>query len=310
MKAISSTLEAHQQGLARVPNVRVIARPERWGVPLARWTRYYTGSENDTPHACVVAGDGSLVRARNDAGTLYVSRVTSPGVGSTYSSWTNLATIVSGKGVSMAANAGEIILCYINNGTGKDLCIRTSTDNGATWSGETVIRSEGNPFSATSIALKAGAAGADAMIFAPKNVNVVRVQERTSGVWIHRGNWTRGGDIASMTGAAAMHDGIDYHLIMTGTVNPTLEPMVYSYLVGDTGFPDNTFSSPATVAIADAASGTTFHRPHIVPPAGVDFRVSWTGQRGRGRGGRSGVHGAHAEIGGGEPGRLERGATA
>ena len=275
MKAISATLEAHQQGLARVPSVRVIARPERWGVALARWTRYYTGSENDSPHACVVAGDGSLVRARNDAGTLYVSRVASPGAGSTYSSWTNLATITSGLGLSMAANAGEIILCYLNNG-GLRLAIRTSTDNGATWSGETAIRNEVNAFTATSIALKAGAAGADAEIFAPKQGVVVRIQERIAGVWIHRGNWPRGGDIASITGAAAMHDGVDYHFILTGTVNTTLEPMVYSYLVGDAGFPDNQWSSPATVAIADVTSGTTFHRPHIAPPAGVDFRVSWT----------------------------------
>ncbi len=276
MKAISATLEAHQQGRARVPSVRVIARPERWGVPLARWTRYYTGTENDSPHGCAVAGDGSLVRARNDAGTLYVSRVASPGSGSTYSSWTNLQAVESGTGVSVTANAGEVIVCYIRD-SGLKLCVRSSFDNGATWATEVVVRSEANAFVSTSIALEAGASGADAAIFAPKQgLGVVRVQERLAGVWTHRGGWSRVGDVEVITGMAAMHDGVDYHAIVTGTVDTTLEPVVYSYLWGDTGFPDNQWSSPTTVAIADVASGTTFARPYIAQPGGVDFRVSWT----------------------------------
>ena len=272
MKAISATFEAHQQGSARVPSVRVIARPERWGVPLLRWERYDSGSENDSPHAMTVADDGSLIRARNDWGTLNVSRVTSPGSGSTYSSWTNLATITSGKGVALASRVGEVILVYINNG-GLDLCIRTSADDGATWSGETVLRSEGNPFQYPSIALKADG---DARIFTAKNGTVVRITKRDSGIWTHGGNWTQGASISSSTGIAALHDGIDYHVIVSGYAPTTLDPMVLSFLFGDSGFPSGVWSSAAQIAEADAASTTDFAGPFITQPAGVDYRVFWT----------------------------------
>lgn len=142
MITLASTLTAHQQGTARKPFILAVLRAERLGVQAMRWTRYYTGAEPDSPHDNCLANDGSLIRARNDGGTIKVSRVAAPGSGSTYSSWTNVATGSSGKGVSLASRAatGEVILAYVAGAN--SVRVRTSSDNGATWSGETTIITE------------------------------------------------------------------------------------------------------------------------------------------------------------------------
>ena len=108
MITLSASLTAHQKQAARSPDVRLYASAARASYPVLRWARWYTGSEPDAPTACAVAADGSLVRARNAAGTLYVSRVAAPGSGSTYSSWSSMGAIaLSGSGIALAAKSGE-----------------------------------------------------------------------------------------------------------------------------------------------------------------------------------------------------------
>ena len=75
MLTLSSTLAAHQKAPERQPVVSLTAANRRANVHLLRWQRWYTGAENDSPHTCAVADDGSLLRARNDGGNLRVSRV-------------------------------------------------------------------------------------------------------------------------------------------------------------------------------------------------------------------------------------------
>src|SRR5688572_20343321 len=109
MHELSDELIAHQRGSQRRPVVQVRGLAQRFGVRVLRWERYYTGGEPSSPHALAIAADDALLRARNDAGTLYVQRVATPGAGSTYSSWTNLASITSGTGVALAARSGEAL---------------------------------------------------------------------------------------------------------------------------------------------------------------------------------------------------------
>src|SRR5689334_4667841 len=127
MQTLSASLIAHQRSAARIPAVLLTARDRRAGVALFRWERWYSGSEPVSPHAAAVAGDGSLLRARNDGGTLYVSRVASPGSGSSYSSWNSLQTgLVAGSGVALAARTGEALIAYTR---GTTLYVRASADN-------------------------------------------------------------------------------------------------------------------------------------------------------------------------------------
>ncbi len=103
-----------------------------WGdSPRLRFTRYYTGSETENYVACCIAGDGSLVRARVDAGNVYVSRVASPGSGSTYSSWTSLVACAA-AGVALAVAGATVRLFYVHT-DGTTLREKVSADNGATW---------------------------------------------------------------------------------------------------------------------------------------------------------------------------------
>ncbi len=87
MRTLTSTLLAAQLSESSVPYVEAKV-DDYWGqVPRLRQTRYYSGAEAAGWIAAAVAPDGSLVRARlEDTGAtsvLYVSRVTSPGSGST-----------------------------------------------------------------------------------------------------------------------------------------------------------------------------------------------------------------------------------
>jgi hypothetical protein len=100
MRTLSASLLAHQKQPARTPALTLSLSTRRFGVESLRWEQWYTGAEAGAPTAAAIAGDGSLVRARNTAGSLYVSRVTSPTSSSTYSSWTLLDCIASGEYVA------------------------------------------------------------------------------------------------------------------------------------------------------------------------------------------------------------------
>ena len=101
MRPIPNSLRVHQRGPDRLPHVRAIIRAERWGVPLLPWERLYTGDERDCPHALAVAGEGTVIRARNDAGALAVSRVSNPGADSDWSTWTELGNAEPDTGVAL-----------------------------------------------------------------------------------------------------------------------------------------------------------------------------------------------------------------
>ena len=89
MFTLTDDLKALQRAPSARPYVRVRVRNFSGSAPRPRWTRLYTGSEGDDVHAIAIAGDGSLLRLRCQAGTdLYRQRVTSPGATSDFSSWT------------------------------------------------------------------------------------------------------------------------------------------------------------------------------------------------------------------------------
>lgn len=262
MHSLSDELIAHQRGSQRRPVVQVRGLAQRFGVRVLRWERYYTGSEAGSPHALTIADDGSLVRARNDAGTLFVQRVTDPGPGSTYSSWTNLAAVTSGTGVAFASRNGEMLLAYVDNG-GLTLQVRSSTDDGATWSAATVVVMEGAAVGSVAVAFRPD--GDACLFYTLGATTTLKRLRRTSGTWAGSGtNWTRSADVSSLTGLAATHDGGDFSLVVTGTEVSTLHPRAWGVRMGDGLLPANAWSALTAIAEADAASTTTFTAPGVI----------------------------------------------
>ena len=132
MRALSGTLEAAQKTPAPRPHPQVEVYDKVTGVTRHHWERYYTGAEDLKHHAATMPGDGSLIRIRTDAANqLYRQRVTTPGSGSTYSSWTDWG--VTAHAVSLCSYGANVVASRID--AAGHLQISISTDSGATWGG-------------------------------------------------------------------------------------------------------------------------------------------------------------------------------
>ncbi len=259
--ALSATLSAHQKNTARRPALAVTAAATRFGIEHPRWTRYYTGAEADAPTAVVVANDGSLVRARNNAGALDWSRVASPGSGSTYSSWTNIVAITSGSAIALAAKTTELLLAYVDN-VSLTLKVRTSADNGVSWSAATTVVTEAAAIAGMAVAYRPNG---DACLFYCVGTNVKSLR-RVAGVWAAAGTaWSRSGSVATLTGVATAHDGGDFVVIVTGTAVTTTHKRVWGCWMGDGAvLVSNAWSTLTSVAEADSLSTVTFIGPAVM----------------------------------------------
>ena len=246
-----------------MPAISVVARARRAGVPILQWKRIYRGNEADAPHAAARPSDGSLLRARNDAGTVRVQRIATPGPSSDFSVWTSLGAVaVSGSGIAMAARNAEALLLYTR---GTSLYYRQSNDSGATWGAETLIVNEGAAIAW--IAVDYRQSTGDCCAFYTVGATVKRLR-RTAGAWAGAGTaWTN--TVASITGIAAANDGFDYALLLTGTEQTTTHRRTWALTLGDGGSPVNIWSALVRVADADAASTTTFAGPSLATMPGT-----------------------------------------
>ena len=271
MRPIPNSLKVHQRGPDRLPHVRAIIRAERWGVPLLPWERLYTDDERDCPHALAVAGDGTVVRARNDAGELTVSRVSSPGADSAWGTWTGLGKAEPETGVALGARGSEVLLLYVASG-GRALALRRSGDGGATWEAARTLVTASTAIEW--LALGVRASDGDACAFYTQGTNVLKRLRRGEGVWDASGtNWTRGGQVSALTGVGAMHDGRDYRLVVSGRAHPSGRKRVWSAFLGDGGFPADFWSGLSVIAESDASSAREFGGPGVFRPGGLDQRA-------------------------------------
>ncbi len=268
MDSLASSLSAHQKGPARRPAVTLALSNARHGRPVLNWTRYYSGAEANGPVAACLSPAGTLIRARNDAGTIKVSRVASPGPGSTYSSWTDLDTgATSGTGVALVALPTEIVIIYVSS-TGTLLRTRNSTDDGATWSSASTILTEStNPISWVALGSWNGINGNLAAFYLTQpfgDKTLLRRVRRTSGTWAASGTtWTRTSSIHRLTGLAALHDGADYQLVVTGSADTTERKFAWGALMGDLGLPANAWSTLIPIVDFDAASTVELSAPSV-----------------------------------------------
>ena len=267
MKPIAASLRTHQRRPDRVPHVRVTVRAERWGVPLLPWERLYRGDERDCPHALAVTGGGVVIRARNDGGSLSVSRVANPGPDSPWGAWTALGPVAEeGSGVALAAHGNEVLLASIAEG-GLALTLRRSTDAGATWEAARILVRETAAIGWLALATRPS--DGDACAFYTQGANMLKALRRRAGSWDAAGGaWNRGAGVSVLTGVAATHDGADYRLIVSGRAHPSGRKQVWSGLLGDGGFPSDLWSGLNAIAESDASSAREFAGPGIFRPGG------------------------------------------
>ena len=109
MRTLTETLLAEQKKATRKPVIKV--EVQEYGHPsqsaslqwqLFGWQRLYQGSETQNNHGCCIDGNGNLHRIRLDGTTIYYSRVTNPGPGSTFSSWSNFGTTLADSHIAIA----------------------------------------------------------------------------------------------------------------------------------------------------------------------------------------------------------------
>ena len=269
MRPLSATLRAHQRGSDRLPYVRVIVRAERWGVPLLPWERLYRGNEADCPHALAVTADGALIRARNESGALAVSRVANPNPD--WGAWTSIGVAQDETGVALAARANEVLLASVERG-GRALVLRRSVDGGLTWQAPRTLAREGTAISWVALAIRAS--DGDACVFYTQGAGVLKRLRRRDGAWDSVAvSWNRGGGVSALTGVAAVHDGFDYRLIVSGRAHPSGSKHVWSAFLGDGGFPEDFWSGLNVIAESDASSAREFGGPGVFRPGGADQRT-------------------------------------
>ncbi len=275
MRTLTSTLLAAQKANARKPAILAVLYPRPQQIANPRklvWTRYYTGSENDDPVAAAVATDGSLVRLRANGTTIEHSRVTTPGSGSTYSSWTTLSAGQTDGPVALAAGPSGELCALWTRSSGTILRTATSTDNGATWSAPADVLTEGAAIDSIAATFHNGSLSTPGDISAfYVTADDAKRLARTSGSWAGSGtSWTHGSLVTTLTGIAATFDGADAHLAFTGT-DADGNPRVWAAIFGVEDLPANLWGTPIVVQEADALSSVAFDNPTMDYSANGSF---------------------------------------
>jgi hypothetical protein len=257
VKTLSSTLLAAQKSVSSLPFVKARLRDFYGDSPRVRFQRWYTGTEADGPTACVGAADGALIRARNDGGTLFISRVASPNAGSTFSSWTNIETVFSGTGLALVRMPNDDLWLFYVETDHTTIELSVSTDDGATWgAGAAVMSAGGNKDHLAAAANPSG----DVVLFWNESATVY-TSRWDGSAWSTRTAWTR--SVASVTGIAVRFDA-DFQFVVAGTEDTTEHPKVWSVRYGD-GFAQavDTWGQLRPFTEASAGSDVGFSMPTL-----------------------------------------------
>ena len=259
MRAITSTLQAAQRAVSSTPYV--YARlSDYWGDRYRlRFARHYTGSEPADYAAACGTGDGSLIRAWINAGTLFTKRVATPGAGSDFAGApVNHGAVYAAGGVAVFARGAAVLLVYGQSaGSGVTALYKTSSDNGATWSAAATVTAVG-----ASKTAYAGAYATDGEALLVWNEGGTVYRSRWSGsAWGARTAWTN--TVASCTGLATAYVS-DWQIIVTGTESVTGDALVWGCIFGDgIDVALDTWSALTEISRASAGSGVSFKGPAL-----------------------------------------------
>jgi hypothetical protein len=216
MRAISDALLEEQKKPIRKPLIKV--EVQAYGHPAQSsslqwqafgWQRFYSGSEVKDSHGLTMPGDGSLIRVRKDGTNLYLSRITNPGPGSTYSSWgPSFGGVPAYARVAVASQGAEVMVASMD---AANLYRRQSSDYGATWGNWTIMMNARPCERGAAAAYKPNG---DCAIVHASDVNdptSLYLQKRTGGSW-STGLGQRGSYDAEIIDLAMYYDG-DWNII-------------------------------------------------------------------------------------------------
>jgi len=188
MRSISDALLEEQKKPTRKPLVKV--EVQAFGHPQQSssiqweafgWQWFYQGSEVRDSHGLTIPGDGSLIRVRKDGTNLYLSRVTNPGPGSTYSSWgSSFGGVPAVSKVGIGSQGAEVMVVSMD---AANLYRRQSSDYGATWGSWTIFSNARPCERGVAVAYKPSG---DCAIVHASDINdptSLYIQKRTGGTW-------------------------------------------------------------------------------------------------------------------------------
>ena len=137
MRTLSNTLWQAQRKADRLPYITAEIRDYEQGIKRLTWIRLYQGSEPDNHHGIAFDGQGSMHRLRAAADNkLYHQKITSPGLSSDYSQWTQIATDCAGP-CAIAACGHKIYIFYCT--TSNTIWKHYSHDYGESWTNSQLV---------------------------------------------------------------------------------------------------------------------------------------------------------------------------
>ncbi len=258
MRTLSATLLAAQRSASGEPYVSAVLRDAYGGFDRARFVRYYDGAEPDYYSAAVLAGDGSLIRARIDPSShvLSTQRVAAPDDASDYSVWTSQGTVSASGAVALAALGDSVFLFFVHGDT-LQVQVRQSDDNGATFGAAVTVATAA---SAVTYLAAAVAGSGDRVVFWTVGGEVWACRY-ASGAWQTPATWTP--SMASISGLACTFLD-DWAVVVTGTADTTGDAQVNAVIYGDgANWPADTWGTLRPVISAAAGSDVTYRAPAI-----------------------------------------------
>ncbi len=229
MRSLTETLSAAQKKLSAVPYLKVEARNKIAGVVSYKWSRLYTGGEDDYYHGLTMPGDGSLVRARitlpSDSRKLYRQRVADPGPESDFSQWT-YANEYNAVVVAVASLGSEVSIFWVKSN--REIRRIKSTDYGVNWGSAELI--DYSPTTAVNGLAAAYKPGGDLAIFFADQATLY-VKKYVSGQWQTKAAWDK--STGDLSGVACVYDD-DWNLLVTGK-DSSGNYKLWSLIYGDGG---------------------------------------------------------------------------
>jgi len=189
------------------------------------WAAGTPGAGDLGPHAAAMPADGSLVRARIDAGTndLFRQRVASPDEDSDYSPWTD--TNQQAIECAATANSTEVLLFYIEPSAPFHIYRMTSNDSGASFGApvDTNFVSDANG----RLAACHKSNGDVGLVYS--RAHRIYAARRVSDAWGAEQDSAK--TLTALTGLAVYHMG-DWNMVVTGE-NTANEDGAFRTLLGD-----------------------------------------------------------------------------
>jgi hypothetical protein len=255
MRTLSSELLAAQRSASAEPLVEVVVENSVGGLRRLEFTQLDSTAQTIAKHDVAVAGDGSVTRARVEAGAVKQQRVTNPGAGP-WTAWANLATGM-GAQVACAAKGARVAIVYVD-AAGTGIKMRESTDNGATYAAEQAIATAAATVADLAVAYKTS--GGDLAI-AWVTATGVGIIKRASGVFGAAATTTPG--VSSFNGLAMTY-GFDWDMAITGVEATMLKPSLWTLVYGDgNDAAANTWGTLTPQQQAEADASVTYRAPSI-----------------------------------------------